>query len=51
MKFPRLLFPFTRGMNAHALDQAVLLAKTHNATLVPVSLLRVSDEKKAKGPR
>ena len=35
----RLLLPFTHGVNAHALEFAVLLARSRHATLVPVSLI------------
>lgn len=37
----RLLLPFTHGVNAHALEFAVLLARSRHATLVPVSLISV----------
>ncbi len=38
----RLLLPFTRGLHAHALEYAVLLARNRHATLVPFSLIYVS---------
>lgn len=38
----RLLLPFTRGVHAHALEYAVLLARNRHATLVPFSLIYVS---------
>ncbi|MEO8973435.1 MAG: hypothetical protein ABI406_17755 [Ktedonobacteraceae bacterium] len=37
----KLLLPFTHGVNAHALEYAVLLAKSRHATLVPFSLIYV----------
>ena len=51
MQTTRLLFPFTHGMQANAIEQAVQLAKSRNATLVPASLICVSKEREAKGPR
>jgi hypothetical protein len=47
----RLLFPFTQGMSADALEQAVLLACTRHATLVPVSLIHLSERQRTRGPR
>ncbi len=37
----RLLLPFTHGVDAHALEFAVLLARSRHATLVPYSLIYV----------
>ena len=37
----RLLLPFTHGVQTHALEYAVLLAKSRHATLVPCSLIHV----------
>ncbi len=39
MKTPRWLLPFTHGMDMYAIDQAVRLADSAGATLVPVSLI------------
>ena len=37
----RILLPFTNGVNSDALEYAVLLARSYNATLVPLSLIYV----------
>ena len=37
----RILLPFTDGVNSHALEYAVLLARNYNAMLVPFSLIYV----------
>lgn len=46
MMFPacssRLLLPFTYGVDAAALEMAVLLAKHRHATLVPVAIIQTS---------
>jgi hypothetical protein len=39
MKTTRLLLPFTHGVEMEALEAAVLLAASHRATLVPLSLV------------
>jgi hypothetical protein len=39
---PRILLPFTDGVNSYALEYAVLLARNYDATLVPFSLIYVS---------
>jgi nucleotide-binding universal stress UspA family protein len=51
MRSARLLFPFVHGMNIEALEQAVLLAKDCKATLVPASLIRLTQKQQASGPR
>jgi len=51
MKKTRLLLPFTHGVRADALEYAVLMAQSRNATLVPFSIIRASHEHGAKGPR
>lgn len=51
MKQARFLFPFTHGMHASALEQAVLFARNQNAILVPVSLVRIPKDQQSKGPR
>jgi hypothetical protein len=47
----RLLLPFTHGVDIFAIEQAILLAKSLNATLVPLSLIQVSQERCARGAR
>ncbi len=51
MKTTRLLFPFSHDIDANAIEHAVHLAKQHNATLVPVSLIRVPEKQKMKAVR
>lgn len=51
MKAARLLVPFTHGVQTDALEQAVLLAQSRNATLIPVSLIPVSKDKQVKNLR
>lgn len=51
IKPTRFLFPFMHSMNAEAVEQAVQLASSRHATLVPVSLVYLSEKAKAKGPR
>lgn len=51
MEKTRLLLPFTNGVRADALEYAVLMAQSRNATLVPLSILQPSAEFRAKGPR
>lgn len=47
----RLLLPFTHGVKTHAIEYAVLLAKSRNATLVPLSLVQIPKECVSKGAR
>ncbi len=51
MRSARLLFPFVHGMDTEALEQAILLAKDCKATLVPVSIIRLTKSQQAGGPR
>lgn len=45
MKTPRLLLPFVHGVDKFAIEQAILLAKSHEATLVPLALMHVPEER------
>lgn len=47
----RLLLPFQHGLNVDAIEQAIRLAKGHNATLVPLSLIPMSEKSYRKGAR
>jgi hypothetical protein len=47
----RLLLPFQHGLNVEAIEQAVRLAKSHNATLVSLSLIPMSEKSCKKGAR
>ncbi len=51
MRTTRLLLPFTHGVDIGAIEQAILLAKARNATLVPLTLIHVPEERRAKGAR
>jgi hypothetical protein len=51
MKGTRFLLPFTHGVDMRAIEQAVLLAKGHEATLIPLALLYVPERRRAKGAR
>jgi hypothetical protein len=51
MKTSRLLLPFVHGVDMCAIEQAILLAKSHEATLVPLALIHVPEERRAKGAR
>lgn len=51
MKTPRFLLPFVHGIDMCAIEQAILLAKGHEATLVPLVLIYVPEERLAKGAR
>ena len=51
MKPTRFLFPFTHGMQTRAVEQAILLAKSRNATLVPASFIHIEKTPQARGPR
>lgn len=51
MKTSRLLLPFVHGVDMCAIEQAILLAKGHKATLVPLALIHVPEERRAKGAR
>ncbi|HEX6483720.1 MAG TPA: hypothetical protein VF043_33150 [Ktedonobacteraceae bacterium] len=47
----RLLLPFTHGVNMFAIEQAILLAKSLEATLIPLSVIHVSHEGRSRGAR
>ena len=51
MSISRLLLPFMHGVKPHAIEYAVLLAKSRNATLVPLSLIQVQKECESNGAR
>jgi universal stress protein family protein len=51
MKRINLLLPFTHGVDMRAIEQALLLAKGRQATLVPLALIHVPEERRAKGAR
>ena len=51
MKTTRFLLPFVHGVNKFAIEQAILLAKSHQATLVPLVLIHVPEERRKKGVR
>jgi hypothetical protein len=50
MKTTRLLLPFVHGVDLRAIEQALLFAKSHEAMLVPLVLIRVPEERR-KGVR
>lgn len=50
IKTTRLLLPFTHGVEMETLEAAVLLAASHHATLVPLSLVPVP-QARGKGAR
>ena len=47
----RLLLPFTHGVNMFAIEQAILLAKSLEATLIPLSIIHVPQEGRSRGAR
>ncbi len=51
MKKSRFLLPFVHGVDMRAIEQAILLAKGHEAILVPLVLIYVPEERRAKGVR
>ena len=51
MKQSRFLLPFVHGVDMRAIEQAILLAKGHEAVLVPLVLIYVPEENRAKGAR
>ncbi len=51
MKTTRFLLPFVHGVDKYAIEQAVLLTKSHNATLVPLVLFYLPEERRKKGVR
>ena len=51
MKTTRFLLPFVHGVDKFAIEQAILLAKSHQATLIPLVLIHVPEERRKKGVR
>ncbi len=51
MNAPRWLLPFTYGVDMRAIDSVVRFAESAGATLVPVSLISVPDERRSRGAR
>jgi hypothetical protein len=51
MKITRFLLPFVHGVDTFAIEQALLLAKSHQAVLVPLVLIHVPEERRKKGVR
>jgi len=51
MQTTRFLLPFVHGVDKFAIEQAILLAKSHQATLVPLVLIHVPEECRKKGVR
>ena len=51
MKTTRFLLPFVHGVDKFAIEQAILLAKSHQAVLVPLVLIHVPEERRKKGIR
>jgi hypothetical protein len=51
MKTTRLLLPFVHGVDVRAIEQALLMAKGLEATLVPLSLIYVPERRRARGAR
>jgi nucleotide-binding universal stress UspA family protein len=47
----RLLLPFTHGVDIIAIEQAILLAKSLEATLIPLSVIHVPQEGRSSGAR
>ena len=50
MKTTRFLLPFVHGVDKYAIEQALRFAKSHEATLIPLVLIRVPEERR-KGVR
>jgi hypothetical protein len=51
MRTTCFLLPFVHGVNKFAIEQAILLAKSHQAMLVPLVLIHVPEERRKKGVR
>jgi hypothetical protein len=47
----RLLLPFTHGVDIFAIEQAICLAKSLDATLIPLAIIHVPEERRARGAR
>lgn len=51
MQTPRLLLPFSHGIDMDVLEYAVLLAKNLNAILIALSVIQVPETRRFKGAR
>ena len=51
MKTTRFLLPFVHGVDKFAIEHAILLAKSHQAVLVPLVLIHLTEERRKKGVR
>ena len=51
MKTTRFLLPFVYGVDKFAVEQAILLTKSHHATLIPLVLINMPAEHRKKGVR
>jgi hypothetical protein len=51
MNVPRWLLPFTHGVDMGAIDSIVRFAQSAGATLVPMTLIAVPDERRSRGAR
>jgi hypothetical protein len=51
MKATRLLLPFIHGVEMRILEYGVLMAKSHDATIVPLSFIYVPEKQWGKGTR
>lgn len=51
MKATQLLLPFTHGVEMDALEYAVLLAKSHQVTLIALALIQLSETRRSRGAR
>ena len=51
MEATRFLLPFVHGVDKFAIEQAILLAKSHQAVLVPLVLIHVPEERRKKSVR
>ena len=47
----RLLLPFMHGVDVCAIDSALRLAKGYDATLVPLALIYIPEDRRSKGAR
>jgi hypothetical protein len=48
MKITRFLLPFVQGVDKFAIEQAILLAKSHQAVLVPLVLIHGAEERRKR---
>jgi hypothetical protein len=51
MKTTRFLLPFVHGVDKFAIEQAILLAKSHQAELVTLAIIQVPEKRLTKGAR